>query len=352
MFNNKIENSKLEYKIFELLCSVHSLMLHVDIARGVAKTFRFVILFLFTISNLTTLSAAGVSDLNYNSLTNGGGAIVTLARGKTFQNEKRFYKVLIKHNIAIERYAYLEGIDVIIFHEGDILDWHQRHIAEKTPNLPLKFINVSDSFQMFQRVNNSFCPNPGNEFGGGYRSMCRFWFSEFTRYLSNYDWVFRLDEDCIATNDIKHFLGDKKLVSKIHVAASMWIDLARAKTDVISPVKEDGIFVHNLKKFVRDFASKHSLSRTKVDVSTWKAPYTNCMFLNLNWYRSNKLLENFDKEVIKSQCIYSGRWGDLPLWGAKTLLVDTELQILNFSYQHLSHRVKISPGKKVGRPLS
>ena len=287
-----------------------------------------------------------------NPIDSNKGAIVTLAQGRHMLG--RFpYRNLVKHNHAIQKYVWTGFVDVIIFHEGNILEAHQKYLQEKSGAMPLKFINVSETFQLYRAVNKSFCPETDEmrPYGPGYRSMCRFWFSEFHKYLNEYAWAFRVDEDCMAESDITHFLTDREITSRLHLSASTWVDLASAKTDYISS-GGDGIFVHNMKKLVREFAAEKALGAEKVSVTSWQAPYSSVMWINLNWYRANRLLLHFDEKVIKSECIYSGRWGDLPLWGAKAFLVSETRHVMNFSYHHLSHRIKIRPHTVYRRKIS
>ena len=164
--------------------------------------------------------------------------------------------------------------------------------------------------------------------------------------------MFRLDEDCIAASDLRWFWSSLRRQS-IALASSMWLDLSRAKTDHISQ-KQEGVFVRNMRKFVADFANRGRVilsSRHRI-IDSWSAPYTNSMYLNLTWYRSTSLLQQFKDHVLHSKCIYSGRWGDLPLWGANTLLTGLPQTVLNFTYIHLSHRVKVEPLRKYSRAFS
>ena len=319
------------------------------------------ILFLFAFGSCygprTTDATADTSSSARLGKEGNKGAIVTLVKANP--NAKPRYKILAKHNQGIEQFLYMDGIDVIIFHEGELVDAHQKIIAKNTPNLPLQFVDVTETFKLYKEVNNSFCPRlqKHSSFGPGYMSMCRFWFVDFIKYLASYDWVLRLDEDCLPLSDLRGFLADPKLTSEAHLSSSLIIDLSLARTDAISEKGPDGAFVQNMKAFVRNFvfSNKSPLLtrfRSGTAIHTWRAPYTNCMFLNLNWYRSNKMLGEFDQAVLESQCIYSGRWGDLPLWGAKMLLAYEQIHVLNFSYHHLSHRVKVIPGKIYGRALS
>ena len=136
------------------------------------------------------------------------------------------------------------------------------------------------------------------------------------------------------------------------ISVYRWIDLSIARTDVIAKDKVDGKFVKNMKRFVKSFASQHGLSPSFLTLNTWHAPYTNCMYINAAWYRDEVLLHAFDKSVLASGCIYSGRWGDLPLWGAKLQLIQEPRRTLNFSYEHRSHRVVVKPGRIYGRVFS
>jgi len=111
------------------------------------------------------------------------GAIVALAKGKV---EKRQYRGLVKHNKAVERLLWTPNVsDVIIFHEGNIPIEHQQYVQSMTPALPLKFINVSLVYQKFVDANISSCPSSPQTtaVSRGYKSMIRFWFSDFLDYL-------------------------------------------------------------------------------------------------------------------------------------------------------------------------
>jgi hypothetical protein len=51
--------------------------------------------------------------------------------------------MLIKRNRHIARKLKDKTIDILIFHEGNILKEHQAHIKAETPELALKFIDIS-----------------------------------------------------------------------------------------------------------------------------------------------------------------------------------------------------------------
>jgi len=71
------------------------------------------------------------------------GAIAVLTRG--YQNLQQ-YNTLIQRNISIAKNIgnILNSIDILIFHEGNILDTHQQYISKGTPLLNLKFICIKE----------------------------------------------------------------------------------------------------------------------------------------------------------------------------------------------------------------
>ena len=114
-------------------------------------------------------------------------AIVVLTRG---YSKKEEYSKLIKRNKKLERY-YNKNISYIIFHEGNISENHQEYIQLHTI-IPLIFVNVSKSFRT-DKID--FYP-PTMECSLGYRNMCNFWFCDFWMYLTDYNKILRIDEDC------------------------------------------------------------------------------------------------------------------------------------------------------------
>jgi hypothetical protein len=74
-------------------------------------------------------------------------------------------------------------------------------------------------------------------------------------------------------------------------------------------------------------------------------PYTNIMIVNVEYLRNNLTVQNFLKKIDDSNCIYSNRWGDLPIWG---LILSTLVHEKHYcwstviSYQHNSHNKQIN----------
>ena len=117
--------------------------------------------------------------------------------------------------------------------------------------------------------------------------MCRLWYSAVWKYLRRYDYVLRFDEDNILVHgqwleDITYF-GTVKCVPQ-------------DSADVTVGLTE---FFWNSER--RHYEKYY--------------PYTNVMFVNVQWALTDITVQNMFRAVEDSNCICINRWGDLPLWG-------------------------------------
>jgi hypothetical protein len=100
-----------------------------------------------------------------------------------------------------------------------------------------------------------------------------------------------------------------------------------------------GMVVRGLRNLTIEFANRNNIPGY---IKSWKAPYTNVMYLNLNWLRNHSLINDYMKAVHDSGCIYGNRWGDLPLWGGAILLAKEPTTRLKLPYFHGSHNTYVS----------
>ena len=86
----------------------------------------------------------------------------------------------------------------------------QEYIQSKTPNLPIIFTTVS--FYDNKNTNESLCPPTelSNGFSNGYKNMCYFWSIDFLKYLEKYEYIIRIDEDCILEKMDVHTVDEYK----------------------------------------------------------------------------------------------------------------------------------------------
>lgn len=265
-------------------------------------------------------------------------AIVVLTRG--YENEN-FYKSLIVRNKNIKKHiidSVSYEFDFIIFHEGNISQKQQDFIKSFTPEIPISFINVKSGIpKLFgtpiKTLNVDLCPptSLSNSFPLGYKHMCHFWSVDFLDLLKNYKYVIRIDEDCI----VEEF--DKNIINEIE----------NNKILFASPMfqgQDEPMVIKGLDIFRKKYCSEKG-----IDIVTpfekIKCPYTNFMIIDVENIINNKIIMEFISEIDKCGCIYSNRWGDLPIWG---VILDTFLkkdeykEFKNIKYYHGSHNIIVN----------
>ena len=263
------------------------------------------------------------------------------------------YKTLIERNKSIEQnFPGLsdDNIDYIIFHEGNISEEHQKYIQNNT-TIPLKFINVKLSYPGTAFNNDDkkvFIGNRGkpisqlfhdktkkqgwetNEraWGLNYRHMCEFHFIYILKYLREYKYGLRIDEDCVIKNSTNYFDFFKD--SKLKLISGRF-------------VKDCPTATINLRQFCKSYQEKNNLKYRDNDVG---GPYTNVFMLDLEYFRNNSLLKKFIEEIKNNQYVIIYRWGDLPLWGevCNMFLEKDEYKYYerNIQYFHGSHYQKVN----------
>jgi len=242
------------------------------------------------------------------------------------------YSSLITRNKHIECNLLDKTIDILIFHEGNITEQHQIEITKNTPLLNIKFINItSHAFKKEKECIKFY--EPTKMFNLGYRHMCSFWFVDFWNFVSDYDYLIRIDEDCIVFSNIDDVFT--KLIK---------YPIISAKYD------GDNDFVTvGMNQFTLNFINNNSESGYVFKKNNPKhlpgGPYTNFCGLSLKTLRENNMLHKYIQEVDLSNQIYEKRWGDLPLWGevvdyiigSESLFIDN-----TFRYYHESHKTLVN----------
>jgi len=223
-------------------------------------------------------------------------AVAVLTRG--YQNLQQ-YNTLIKRNISIaNNLGSLQGIDILIFHEGNILELHQKYISQFTPKLNLKFICIKEHAFKDDKKEISFF-EPTKTFGLNYRHMCSFWFVDFWNFVKEYEMILRIDEDCVIEFNIPELF--------YHL---------QNKTAIYGAWTRDHDFVtHGLNKFTEQFIKENMQITLPIIPHRPSGPYTNVIGLNLARLRINTLAQKCIEKVKTLNYIYIFRWGDLPLWG-------------------------------------
>jgi hypothetical protein len=241
--------------------------------------------------------------------------IVVLTRGYKDINE---YNTLIKRNISISNNLNDKKIPNLIFHEGNITNEQQIYIKNKTSELNLIFIDISNT--AFKKEKEQIIIEDAKSFTIGYRHMCSFWFIDFLNIV-NYDKVLRIDEDCIIQSNIDNIFLENNYIF------------------ITGKYEKDEDFVT---RGLNEFSMKCLNKDTPKPPG---GPYTNIICFSIEKIKKNELFQKYKNEVEQSNMIYKRRWGDLPLWGEvihyifgnETLKIDTSIK-----YYHGSHNIFIN----------
>jgi hypothetical protein len=266
-------------------------------------------------------------------------ALAVLTKGYT---DLESYETLINRNNYIHDNLLTKTsveYDMIIFHEGNITQEHIDHI-NKHSKCSLEFRNVKEcgNKQAFDdsrnKVNKELCPPTplSDQFPLGYKHMCHFWSIGLFDYLSDYDYVLRIDEDCYVDRIDPHTF-EEVIESNISFAVPLICNVLDAPEVIVG-----------LDTLLDEFMRSRGLEMP-VPYSEVRAPNTNFMILNLKYFREHKLVQEFLKEVDNSHGIYSNRWGDAPIWGIILyILSGDDFYVLNDTgYLHGSHNHYVNP---------
>ena len=240
-------------------------------------------------------------------------AIVALTRGYPDLNS---YHMLISRNIAIYNVFYSKlanklAYDIVLFHEGNISEEAQQYIQYHTPDMPLIFVAIP-----FYNMPN--CEQLG------YKNMCYFWAIDFIEYLKDYEYIIRIDEDCILYQLDPYVIENCK-------QKNIKFSSAHFQGDDYDHV------VVGLKPLVYSYMKKHGLIMVSDNI---RCPYTNFSIINIPFYRNTNYIQGLLAEIRQSNGIFVHRWGDLPIHGyILTFLTDPSLycEDKTIKYYHGSH---------------
>ena len=133
------------------------------------------------------------------------------------------------------------------------------------------------------------------------------------------------------------FIYDRN--SQVKIAATSWVAF-NTTVERSTTGRGTGSVQQGMNKFARSFLEeKHVLSQphfTDAD-QLYLAPYTNVLYIDMNWIRTNALAREYQYRVEQSTCIMVNRWGDLELWGYIAGMSRVQPYLLPISYIHHSH---------------
>jgi len=223
-------------------------------------------------------------------------AIVALIRGYKDQDG---YKTLINRNTAVERF-FGDKYPLVFFHEGNIKQRDQLHIKGQTPTLNMSFVDISDRWT------------------GGYEGMCRFYAYDLWEVCQYYEYIMRIDEDCILLErdrDPFDNIGGNVYLKSVFFAES------HSETNATLPQEIERITGREKATFYND-----------------KFVYTNVSLSSVKFWREGEVADVLQL-LAKSKEQRRNRWGDLPMLGSLLNIYapDRIGTLTGIRYAHMSH---------------
>jgi len=259
----------------------------------------------------------------------GRSAIVCLTRGYP---DLRGYDPLIKRNRSIyetinrrRRIQY----PLIIWHEGNIPPEHQLYIRARERNRDIRFVDVSMTFEL---------PGDAEEWdlaeswSLGYRLMCRFHSYYIWRYVAQFDYILRLDEDCTLTSVV---------FDPIEGLADAGGDFAT----VLYVPEMHKLTNRTLAPFVRKFAAALHPGIARSALYNQSFPYTN-FYVTRTAFWNQPAVQRFLYAAIYNRNFVRYRWGDLPVLGVALNMFASPQKVYRISkvgYRHASHGFQAEP---------
>lgn len=251
-------------------------------------------------------------------------AIVCLVRGKKNLSD---YDELIERNLSLQRnFSGFSDCDNLIFHEGNITSEQQSYVKDASPNSA--FVTLPD--KCFSKKHaDRFLPYE-NTWRLGYKHMCRFFSVEIYPLLEEYQYYWRLDDDCFLHGEL-NFDPFEKL----------------ADSDCLYGYVREKIEGHKLtRETLPEFSRKyleavHPEKVNDVDVSALN--YYNNFHVSSVAFWSRPEVVNFLGSVDESGGIYKYRWGDSTIQAIAVRMFSEPEQRMKFEevrYEHRSHNWK------------
>ena len=237
-------------------------------------------------------------------------AIVALTRG--YNSDYQKYNELIKRNKSINSLISSKlqfPYQLILFHEGNIPKVDQEYIQKHSEDY-IKFIDVHEVFEKYKNID-------------GYTIMCKFQMYYIWKYVEEFDYIIRIDEDL----ELKNFnlkAIDNMNRFNIDCYFSKLSFESHSLTNETLPKKIAEIFNTNDTKFYNHLF-----------------PYTNFFITKVRIW-NEKSVKTKLKNIAESELQSQYRWGDLPVLGCFINIKQFKSKRLKkLSYIHTSHNVVI-----------
>jgi hypothetical protein len=249
-------------------------------------------------------------------------AIVCLTRG---YKDPSGYRKLIQRNSSIYRVLNKnrpQQYPVVIWHEGNIYPEHQKLILSKEWNADVRFMDISPAFAWPHGWTRADLEEGWSE---GYRLMCRFHSYYVWYYAAEFEYVMRLDEDCIL-NSVAFDPIEALSSCGGDFAARLFVGETHRLTNL------------TLASVARKYAHEVG-GRSRRDPYDQRFPYTNLYVTRTAFWRRAEV-QRYLFDMISRPEFIRYRWGDLPVLGVALNLFarpGSVYRIPGLVYRHESH---------------
>jgi hypothetical protein len=254
-------------------------------------------------------------------------AIVCLTRG--YCDDRGYHQLIARNRSIFETINQRRAnqYPLVIWHEGNISAEHQHHILANEANRDVRFVDISFVFRAPEWVKGGV----SEHWTIGYRLMCRFHMYHIWQYTRHFDYIMRVDEDCIlrstAVDPIEWLAANGN-----DFATGAFVPETHASTNRTLPR-----FINEYMKMLHPIASAS-------DFYNQVFPYTNLYVTRTSFWLQTHIQRFLYAVINEADCIRF-RWGDLPVLGVALNAfapADRVTVIPGLVYAHSSHRRTVS----------
>ena len=235
-------------------------------------------------------------------------AIISLLKKKLNNDWSHIYE---RNNLILKN---IGSYDMLIFDEGN---YKERDFSELLKTYPkIKFINISSDWKK-NNLKNIFSLKQG------YKNMCSFFATKIWKYVKDYDYIIRLDDDSFFHTDINHFVADLEKSQYDFV-------YLRRKVDNHKVTKK------TYPLFLNEYFPEYKFLE-KIALYNF---YNNFQIVRVN-FMLNPKVQRFLKAIEDTNNIYNLRWGDSTIWSSLAHSFGANVcQLKNIDYEHRSHKYR------------
>jgi hypothetical protein len=253
----------------------------------------------------------------------GSAAIICLTRG--YDDLGGYDALIIRNKSIFDRINRFRArpYPLLIFHEGNIPDKHQQHVLTFERNSIVLFVDVSSLFRASAFVDHATF---AETWSLGYRLMCRFHTLHVWQCCRDFEYILRLDEDCVLES-VEQDPVDWTRENDHDFVTAQFVGEAHELTN------------QSLPAFVTRYRAAMGETEGASQPYDQLFPYTNFYVTRMSFWRRRDV-QRFLCAATREPDALRKRWGDLPLLGlALKMYCGQVAEIPGIIYRHSGQAV-------------